>query len=345
MMLMFFGADFHLHYRQYKKDERINDFLSSTHFLLDHAIKRGAKVIIIGGDLWNSKQLNADALEEAENLLKTIPDNVPIIIIPGNHDDPDWIEYLSTHLDNVYDIDKEMFEFENVRFYGVGYKPRGIKEEHLPEPDPQFDGINVLILHTAIDLGLFPVYGKYLCKDCVDTLVDKWDYILVGHVHIPFVEYNKIFSPGAPERCSFAELDHNGGGWLIDTKGKRFEHIESTKRPMFEFNENVDFTATSNLCKDDIEGAIVRVIITGERLDPLDISKLEERFSSALVCKILNRSIQKKQESDVDSKSGKDKLAEDIFSQHMSNERFTTLIELRNARRIGRDTCDYWSDD
>lgn len=93
-------ADIHLGHRQYNVGDRETDMYLSFRQTLSDAVDRDVDVILIPGDLFDSRDLPPTVLRAAERALRVVPDEIPVVVSPGNHDQNlnrrqvTWLEYL-----------------------------------------------------------------------------------------------------------------------------------------------------------------------------------------------------------------------------------------------------------
>src|ERR1051326_7264495 len=94
-------ADTHLGYEQYGVRERFNDFTRSFWNVTDEAVARNVDFMVIAGDLFNKRAIDAQTLIHAiEGLRKLKEHNIPVIAIEGNHDRSyyregiSWLQFL-----------------------------------------------------------------------------------------------------------------------------------------------------------------------------------------------------------------------------------------------------------
>src|SRR5258708_12356297 len=94
-------ADTHLGYEQYGVRERFNDFSRAFWDIIDEARKRPVDFVIIAGDLFNKRAIDAQTLIHAIEGLKKLKDmHIPVIAIEGNHDRSyyrdgvSWLQFL-----------------------------------------------------------------------------------------------------------------------------------------------------------------------------------------------------------------------------------------------------------
>ena len=94
-------ADTHLGHRQYGLKQREDDMVSTTRAALQEMINElGTDAILLPDDLFHSRDLRPKILHQIEQELKRIPDDVPVLVSRGNHDenltprDVTWLNYL-----------------------------------------------------------------------------------------------------------------------------------------------------------------------------------------------------------------------------------------------------------
>jgi DNA repair exonuclease SbcCD nuclease subunit len=94
-------ADTHLGHRQYGLKQREDDMVSTTRAAFQEMIdERETDAILVPGDLFHSRDLRPKILHQIEQELERIPDDVPVLVSRGNHDenltprDVTWLNYL-----------------------------------------------------------------------------------------------------------------------------------------------------------------------------------------------------------------------------------------------------------
>lgn len=94
-------ADTHLGHRQYGLKQREDDMVSTTRTALQEMIEaRETDAILLPGDLFHSRDLRPKVLDQAEQELSRLPDDVPVLVSRGNHDENltprevTWLNYL-----------------------------------------------------------------------------------------------------------------------------------------------------------------------------------------------------------------------------------------------------------
>jgi DNA repair exonuclease SbcCD nuclease subunit len=94
-------ADTHHGHRQYGLKQREDDMVSTTGTALQEMVdQRDADAILLPGDLFHSRDLRPKVLQQTEQQLAQVPEDVPVLVSRGNHDenltprDVTWMNYL-----------------------------------------------------------------------------------------------------------------------------------------------------------------------------------------------------------------------------------------------------------
>ncbi|SNR61831.1 metallophosphoesterase family protein [Halorubrum vacuolatum] len=94
-------ADTHLGHRQYGLKQREDDMVSTLQAALGDMVEHhDTDAIVLPGDLFHSRDLRPKVLHQAEQQLSRVPDDVPVLVSRGNHDenltprDVTWLNYL-----------------------------------------------------------------------------------------------------------------------------------------------------------------------------------------------------------------------------------------------------------
>jgi len=93
-------ADAHLGHRQYGLRQREDDMVSTTRAALQGLVERDVDAVLLPGDLFHSRDLRPKVLDDAERALGLVPDEIPVLVSRGNHDENltprqvTWLNYL-----------------------------------------------------------------------------------------------------------------------------------------------------------------------------------------------------------------------------------------------------------
>jgi exonuclease SbcD len=250
-------ADTHLGYEQYGIRERFNDFSHAFWNIIDDALARNVDFVIIAGDLFNKRSIDALTLIHAiEGLKKLKERNIPVIAIEGNHDrsyyreGTSWLQFLC-HQKYLILLSPVMqdgapvlapWDAENMlgayvdllggrlRVYGLPWlgaaTARGMEgiAQALVRARAEEEAAGVeyrlLTMHTGIDGMVARIQGLPTMAQ-FRALRPHIDYLALGHVHKPYHFEGWIYNPGSTETCSAEELQWVERGYYyveIDTE-------------------------------------------------------------------------------------------------------------------------------
>ena len=254
-------ADTHLGYEQYGLRERFNDFSRSFWKIIDDAIDRKIDFMIIAGDLFNKRAIDAQTLIHAIEGLKQLKEhNIPVITIEGNHDRSyyrdgiSWLQFLcyqgyiillapimqeGAPLITPWNSENMLGSYVNlvegkVRVYGLPWQGAAITrsldgmvqalKDVRAEEDGQGVEYRLLTMHTGVDGMVSRVQGLPTMGQ-FRQLRDYIDYLALGHVHKPYELEGWIYNPGSLETCSVEEIQWDDRGYYyveIDTDQSDF---------------------------------------------------------------------------------------------------------------------------
>jgi exonuclease SbcD len=247
-------ADVHLGYEQYGSRERFDDFAKAFLSILDAAIERKADFVVIAGDLFNKRAIDALTLTQAyEGLQRLKRANIPAIAIEGNHDRSyyrdgmSWLQYLSWQemlcLLNpvVRDGMPALVPWNprtqrgayvdliggRLRVYGLpwyGASTAKIVENFASvlrsaRDLEEQDGIEyrLLLMHTGVE-GIVPQLHGLPTRAQLEPLHGLVDYLALGHVHKPYEFEGWIYNPGSTETWSAEESAWDRGYYVVDVE-------------------------------------------------------------------------------------------------------------------------------
>lgn len=237
-------ADIHLGHRQYGLNQREDDMTSTFKATLQLIIQDDPDAILLPGDLFHSRNLRPKVLEAAEKGLGVVPDDVPVLVSRGNHDenltprDVTWLNYLhrrehiillEADLENdpkvakcePYDLDEPgedagFYDIETdtgtVRVFGLQW--RGARTDTALEKVAK--GIQetagehgqpdytILLSHFGIEDEV-PALGGNVTHAELRDVREVVDYLALGHIHKRYDANGWIYNPGSPEAHATSE--------------------------------------------------------------------------------------------------------------------------------------------
>ena len=235
-------SDTHLGYSAYRKatpdgiNQREIDTYDAFKQFIDYSIKTKPDLIIHGGDLFDSVRPNNRAITFAiDQILRISKEEIPFIIIAGNHEHPKLKETghifsIFDHIENVYPIYKAKYEKitlkiidEKITIHTVPqceFKNHFEDEIKKLKPD-KTSKYNIFMSHGAVSgIKVFSMNEFNELIIPAKVLSKNFDYIALGHYHKFTKLADNAFYPGsterftftdAPDKKGFIELDFNMG--------------------------------------------------------------------------------------------------------------------------------------
>jgi DNA repair protein SbcD/Mre11 len=238
-------ADTHLGYSAYRKatEEGINqreiDVYDVFTQCIDYAVKTKPDLVLHAGDLFDSVRPTNRAITVAiQQILRLSKENIPFIVISGNHETPKLRETgniftIFEHLDHVYPIHDNRYEIVSLQTKNETIMIHAIPQCQSPkEFDVNFKKIalnkkvdyNFLIAHGAVaGIKQFRMNEFNELFIPVKNIQQDFDYVALGHYHMYTKLQENAFYAGSTERLSFAEAGAQKGFLEIDL-GQKLKH-------------------------------------------------------------------------------------------------------------------------
>jgi DNA repair protein SbcD/Mre11 len=272
------GFDFPLKPRVERR-RRGSDFFNNYGFALKAAVKKKVDLIIHGGDMFYRSRVHPNIVSKAfEPLIKTAEQNIPIFIVPGNHE-RSWIpaSIFDTHpLIHIFEKPRTYFlkikgtklalaGFPNVR-YGIRDKFKKIVQQTNYEQ--KSSDVRLLCMHQIVE-GAQVGIQNYTFRKGDDIIQGKdipgcFHAILSGHIHRMQVLKSDlkgnqlaapVLYPGAIDRTSFVERLKKKGYLIINLSFTNnterpeidWEFIDLHARPMFVISVDINSMDKKNI--------------------------------------------------------------------------------------------------
>jgi DNA repair exonuclease SbcCD nuclease subunit len=250
-------ADCHLGYRQYNLADRFNDFGRAFHHVINVAIKEKVDFVLLAGDLFHKRAIDALTLNHAISALERLRNaQIPCIAVEGNHEHAyfddyiGWMEFLNIRqyislLDAKYEEGKPALNaykrphgsyidpIPGVRVHGLRYlgagTSKGVAGYSQALAEMGRDGVeySIFLTHAGVE-GEVDQMGGLSMREW-SCLREHADYVALGHIHKPYTRDEWIYNPGSLETCSSAEVTWKERGYfLVDIDTERSEGPKHT---------------------------------------------------------------------------------------------------------------------
>ncbi len=275
------ASDFHLGYAQYGLIERFRDYARAFHSVITYAIDHKAEFILISGDLFHKRNINAPTYEQAYKVLSELKAKSPataVYAIEGNHDlafhqdGKSWLEILNSQgllrlirlkEANGIKLMGDFVELDNVRIFGVKYLGASTAST-IPQIAEEIKKINaerggkctILMMHFGMEgqvkqeaVGEVPYNSLLPLKDAVN-------YLALGHYHTQYELDGWVFNPGSIEMMSLNEYDLPKGFYHVRDNGAKL--ITPITRPVRRIKLDMSDIATLDELYSKVKAKIER---------------------------------------------------------------------------------------
>jgi exonuclease SbcD len=277
--------------------------------------------VLIAGDIYDRAVPNVEAVRLFDDLLTDLAaKEVTVILISGNHDSPDRLNYASRllsernlHLCGVFDGTLRSVtlsdEYGNLKFWLLPFiKPSGVRDMFAgKEIESYTDAINAVLESADIDhsernillshqfytsVGVTPIRSESEINpvgslDAVDSgLLSKFDYVALGHLHGSQGVGENVRYAGSPIKYSFSEWKQKKSVTLVEIKEKG--DIALTALPLLPLRDMREIKGSlEQLLGDEVPSQgnkedYLRVILTNEEeiIDPM--SKIRSIYPNVM---------------------------------------------------------------
>lgn len=249
------ASDFHLGYAQYGLEERFRDYARSFQSVIKYAIDHKVRFILISGDLFHKRNINAPTYFQAYKVLSELREKSPstqVYAIEGNHDlafyqdGKSWLEILNSQglvrLIKLREVNGlslmgDFIELDIFRIFGVRYLgsntistiPR-IAEEIRKIKEINGEKYTILMMHFGMEGQAKHESAGEIPFNALLPLKDVVNYLALGHYHIKYEIDGWVFNPGSVEMVSMNEYGFPKGFYHVNNKCP--ELISPVTRPV-----------------------------------------------------------------------------------------------------------------
>jgi exonuclease SbcD len=240
------ASDFHLGYTQYGLEERFRDYARAFQSVIKYAIDHKAEFILISGDLFHKRNINAPTYLQAYNVLLELKERSPftqVYAIEGNHDlayhqdGKSWLEILNSQgllrLIRLKEADGvklmgDHVELDNIRIFGVKYigsnttsSIQQITDEIKKIEIANGEKFTILMMHFGMEGQVKQAEAGEIPYSSLTPLRDVVDYLALGHYHMQYEMDGWIFNPGSVEMISMNEYGLPKGFYYVKDSGAK----------------------------------------------------------------------------------------------------------------------------
>lgn len=295
-------SDTHLGFSEFELEsdginQRERDFYNSFIFIIDRITELKPDFVVHSGDLFHKSRPSNRSIAFAFKEFKRLSDaKIKTILIAGNHSTPKESSKISileafNELDFIYSVsrDYKLIEFDNVAFHALPHiNDKNLLNQRVEELEDNLkDKKNILMAHCSFQKNyLMHEFGEWVFPDDKEELLDRFDYIALGHWH----KFKKIrencYYSGSSERTSAKDRDLKKHFLLVDLK----KEIEVTPIEIkIRQNINIDIDLENFESVDEvIEFLKEKTEQTDEHIVNLNLSNLNNQVALDLDNEVLN---------------------------------------------------------
>ena len=228
--------------------ERKKEILRSFTRMVDYAERYEASVILIAGDLFDTRNVSATARNLVKDTIEDHPD-IDFLYIKGNHDQDNFLSMLEEMPKNLklFSENWTNYTYGPVSIYGMELSQKNIESRYdtlLLDPDRY----NIVMMHGQI--ADYPSKNNAEIIGLSGLANKNIDYLALGHVHTyqlgQLDARGNYCYPGCLEGRGFDECGPKGFV-LLDINDGIFQtaFVPFSKRNLYEIN--VDITGATEI--------------------------------------------------------------------------------------------------
>lgn len=206
------------------------------------AEERGARFVVVGGDVFESNQLDRAVVSRTFEALKAF--TVPVVLLPGNHDPLDAFSIYDSHAFtsrvpahvHVLRDEQPLRLFDDVEIVGAPWPSKrpdtDLVARALDGVEPAPDGVTRIVVgHGAVDLvqpdrDALATISVSAMEEALEE--GRAHFVVLGDRHGTKSVSERIWYPGSPEVTHRREIDP-GNVLLVDAGP---DHVEVTMVPV-----------------------------------------------------------------------------------------------------------------
>ncbi|MCL5412000.1 MAG: exonuclease SbcCD subunit D [Patescibacteria group bacterium] len=334
-MKLIHTADLHIGMENYGRlnpetglSTRLGDFLRSFDQVVDFAVENKADAFLFAGDAYKTREPTPTYQREfAKRILKLSRNNVPVVLLVGNHDTPNALGkantldiYSTLELPNIYVIRKpEVITvptktgplqviglpwIQKKEFETIAETIQSLYEKADPEV------VTVAMVHASVEDSVFgserivSLGGDYVVPKAL-LMKPKLSYVALGHIHKRQVVHQDppMVYPGSIERVDFGEENEEKSFELVEIEGAGAKHqpIKVKAREFLTINLNVTNPSVnlteeilSEIAKNDLKDKVVKLVLNlPSEGNEIEMDKVKKALSEAFIIAGISRNVSK----------------------------------------------------
>lgn len=293
-----------------ERSERRNELKNALLSVVSYCLDSKTDLLLICGDLFDGDFAGRTTAVFVADCLSKIP-RTRVFITPGNHDPycaSSPYKYCNFP-DNVHIFTGESLESVEIpelgcAVYGFGYTSQRMSENPVLGIHPHNTSrINILMAHGDID----DVSSPYYNISSADIGNSGLDYVALGHIHKPsgLMHYGRTACAysGCLVGRDFGECGTRGMiVGEIDVNGTKISYIPVSSTSYEEITVDITgkdlstiISETAEKCRDFSDKTRVRIVLCGERDNPIPLSEalLREYLPLLAGTEILDKTTEK----------------------------------------------------
>ncbi len=241
-------------------EDRKKRFLYVIHYAIEH----DCEFILHSGDLFDTPTPDFIDIVFIKNALKQLEESgINFYFIRGNHDKKDGI--LFDDLNNVYEFSSDevtKYESDHYVIHGISQKDQDLRNPAtlLQKVDGK---INIALLHSNVQN---PNHNNYMPTTLKALQALDFDYIALGHIHIPTELDDHIIYAGS--LCPVSKKDIGARGFydveilnktvaqFIEVSGVTFHKKMLHVRTAYDIEEYIAGEETYQILELVLEGSV-----------------------------------------------------------------------------------------
>lgn len=259
--------------------ERKKEILRTFTRMVDYAASNGVRVILIAGDLFDTRAVSAMARNTVKDMILGHPD-IDFIYLKGNHDSDNFLSKLEEVPENLLMFSDEWITYRYGRVAITGMEMRAENKSTMYNSLVLgHDMFNIVTLHGQLE--------NYKSRDQTEVISlndlknKNIDYLALGHVHErkrDKLDGRGIYCyPGCLEGRGFDECGKKGFVLIdIDEEARKasYEFVPIAARTLYTLEVDVTGVMTTREAIGRIEraisdaayssGSLVKLVLVGE---------------------------------------------------------------------------------